>query len=300
MAQEAVDIVTPRSPRLPALTPRPPLTPRDMPLTPRPPLTPRDVAAMPPAGKGTNPLNASFSAYDYRPARLDNGRSFLMDDYAKTGRVSRRNELEPSLSKLRRDHCWDVMHYQKNPAPFEPVQGFNETKFHTGFMRRQLYDIPHPPSQNKEVVLQREARTRRLQDARREALVATESFAYNGYNIITGEELDKSKDRAARAHHKRRHIKEPYDKGMSANAPGGRLRDSTSRFFCTAQQMPSRYQRQALLEADGLTHTKRKSSVIGVGSGPAHEIPSIGAREALSESLYRPANYRQPALSARF
>lgn len=73
---------------------------------------------------------------------------------------------------------------------------------------------------------------------------------------------------------------------MGADAPGGRLRDSTSRFFCTAEQMPHRAARQHLLDTDGLTATKRTSTSIGVGPNPSHEIHSIGAREALSESLY--------------
>lgn len=96
-----------------------------------------DAAAKDAAGKPTNRLNASFSAFDYAPAKLDNGRSFLMDDYLQSGRVARKRE-EPS-----RDRCWDVLHYQKDVAPFEPRQGFSETKFHSGFMRRQASAMPY-------------------------------------------------------------------------------------------------------------------------------------------------------------
>ena len=89
------------------------------------------AAAHDAAGKPTNKLNASFSAFDYAPAKLDNARSFLMDDYLQSGRIARKRE-EPT-----RDRCWDVLHYQKDVVPFEPRQGFSETKFHSGFMRRQ-------------------------------------------------------------------------------------------------------------------------------------------------------------------
>lgn len=95
------------------------------------------AAARDAAGKPTNKLNASFSAFDYAPAKLDNARSFLMDDYLQSGRIARKRE-EPT-----RDRCWDVLHYQKDVVPFEPRQGFSETKFHSGFMRRQGSQIAY-------------------------------------------------------------------------------------------------------------------------------------------------------------
>ena len=73
---------------------------------------------------------------------------------------------------------------------------------------------------------------------------------------------------------------------MYADGAGGRLRDSTARFFCTPDQMPHRAARQHTIVTDGLTQTKRTSTVIGVGSNPSQEIFSIGAREVLSDSLY--------------
>ena len=44
--------------------------------------------------------------------------------------------------------------------------------------------------------------------------------------------------------------------------------------------------RQQTLEEDGLTTTKRTSTVIGVGLNPAAEIKSIGVRENFTESVY--------------
>ena len=79
---------------------------------------------------------------------------------------------------------------------------------------------------------------------------------------------------------------ERRDVGMHADAAGGRLRDSTARFFCTPQQMPHRQARQQTLEDDGLTTTQRTSTVIGVGLNPAAEIKSIGVRENFTESVY--------------
>jgi len=105
------------------------------------------------------------------------------------------------------------------------------------------------------------------------------------YNVLTSEGMDPSMDRA---HGERRHVLDNRERhaSMHADAPGGRLRDSTSRFFCTPDEMPHRQSRQQLLETDGLTVTKRTSTVIGVGANPSQEIFSIGAREVLSDSLY--------------
>ena len=88
------------------------------------------------AGKWTHRLNASFSAYDYKVAKLDSGRSFLMDDYLQSGRVARRRDLS-DMPHLGHDSCWEVM--RKDDAPdFVAKQGFRETKLHAGFMRRQF------------------------------------------------------------------------------------------------------------------------------------------------------------------
>ena len=89
--------------------------------------------------------------------------------------------------------------------------------------------------------------------------------------VLPGNELDHTERR---------------DVGMHADAAGGRLRDSTARFFCTPQQMPHRQARQQTLEDDGLTTTQRTSTVIGVGLNPAAEIKSIGVRENFTESVY--------------
>ena len=98
---------------------------------------PVDPSAMPPAGKATNNVNMSFSAFDYAPARLEPGRTFLMDDYLTSGRAARRQE------EHQRGVCWDVLQYQKDVEPFRPRQGFSETKFHSGFMRRQGSQMPY-------------------------------------------------------------------------------------------------------------------------------------------------------------
>ena len=95
------------------------------------------VMAGPPAGKPTRALNASFRAFDYPPGKCDPGRSFLMDDYLTSGRVARRQD--PNVV----DATWDVLQYQKDVELFQPKQGFSETKFHAGFMRRQGAQMPY-------------------------------------------------------------------------------------------------------------------------------------------------------------
>lgn len=226
------------------------------------------------AGRATVECNASHNAFDYKAAKLDFGRSFLMDDYVESGRTVRRMDLPGPVAHMRNDACWEAI---KNPdqTTFVAKQGFSETKFHNGFMRRQGMSIPY------------------LQERSSKPPPTEEAFERPGrrmmphgpsHNVLTGEGVDK----LAR-HPERRHIRdaEPIRAaGMYADAPGGRLRDSSSRFFCTPDQMPRRQGRQQNIEADGLTSTKRTSTVIGVGSNPSQEIFSIGAREALSDSLY--------------
>ena len=104
-------------------------------------------------------------------------------------------------------------------------------------------------------------------------------------DVITSKGMDRSMEFHE---NERRHIVDHGERnaGMYADAPGGRLRDSTSRFFCVPEQLPHRPQRQLTLETDGLTVTKRTSTVIGVGANPSQEIFSIGAREVLSDSIY--------------
>ena len=219
-----------------------------------------------PAGRPTAPLNAAFCAFDYLPSKLDRQRSFLMDDYLSSGRMARAQS-----ESSRRDTSWEVLQYQKDIEPFIPEQGFNQTKFHAGFMRRQASNIPY--------LVEREALRNRepMQRAPRPR---------QSYDILTSEGMDPSMDRA---HGERRHItdaREARAGSTNADAPAGRLRDSTSRFFCTAEQLPHRPYRQQLQETDGLTITKRTSTVIGVGANPSQEIYSIGAREVLSDSIY--------------
>ena len=60
-----------------------------------------------------------------------------MDDYLTSRRMARRQE-PPS-----RGSTWDVLQYQKDVEPFVPRQGFSETKFHSGFMRRQGSQMPY-------------------------------------------------------------------------------------------------------------------------------------------------------------
>jgi len=229
---------------------------------------------MVPAGKPTQAVNTSFSAFDYLPSKIDRmdrrgGRGFLMDDYLYSGRVARRNDPEQPLQHLTSDTCKELIQYQKDATPWQVKQGLTETTFHTGFTRRQASSIPSAVLRSSEQV---------LRPGRRMMAVPPH------HDVITGEGINRNV-----AHGERRHVQDHYAErsaGMYADAPGGRLRDSTARFFCTPEQLPHRPERQHTLETDGLVETKRTSTVIGVGINPSQEIFSVGAREALNDSLY--------------
>lgn len=239
---------------------------------------------MPAAGKATIGLNSAFSACEYKPGRLEPGKTFLMDDYESRQCRPHRENLH-----LTNDACFQALAYEKEVTQFAPKQ--ESAKFHTGFYRRQQGTILQD-AERKQREAVKEVRGEVISQLRGERVEEANSFAYNGYDIITGHDFDPSKDRGRRP--EARHVApgneldhtEQRDSGLSADTAGGRLRDSTSRFFCTPQQMPHRQARQQTIEADGLTTTQRTSTVIGVGTNPAAEIKSIGARENFTESVY--------------
>lgn len=124
-------------------------------------------------------------------------------------------------------------------------------------------------------------------EQRRLRLGELQSFSFNGYDVITGKDIDPTRNRGL--HGERRHVADLSQIGnqmAGADSSGARLRDSTSRFFCTPDLLPHRAGRQHTLQNDGLTATQRTSTLIGLGPNPAQEIVSIGAREAFRDSLY--------------
>ena len=70
------------------------------------------------------------------------------------------------------------------------------------------------------------------------------------------------------------------------DAPAGRLYDGSWRFYATqgGQREPASH-RAERLQKEGLFHTTRTSTVIGVGPGSS-EIPSKGVRENFTESYW--------------
>jgi hypothetical protein len=92
------------------------------------------AAAQPPAGMRTESLGRSQTALDYASARLEGGRTFLMDDYDVIGRTSRR----PAPTT---DSVASLIRYKAAPEPFTQGKGLSTTKFGTGFTRRQQRNI---------------------------------------------------------------------------------------------------------------------------------------------------------------
>jgi hypothetical protein len=104
---------------------------------------------------------------------------------------------------------------------------------------------------------------------------------------LTGEELGGG---AAIRQLGRKHVVDAdRASGPGADKPAFRLKDSTSRFHATAQEMPHRPERAARLAQEGLVG-KRTSTVIGVGKTLRHEISSVGIRDAFAGSRTRVAS----------
>jgi hypothetical protein len=76
-----------------------------------------------------------------------------------------------------------------------------------------------------------------------------------------------------------------YPVGAGGDGPIGRLRDSTSRFHCTPDELKISEARQRILVNDGLVTTQRKSTILGYGDHGAR-LASIGVRENFNESHY--------------
>ena len=132
----------------------------------------RATSSMPAAGKATRALNAAFSACEYKPARLESGRTFLLDDYE--GRQCRAHRENLHLTG---DACFQAMAYEKNITQFAPVQ--ESAKFHAGFYRRQQSTI-RQDAERKEREAMKEERHEAITKIRGERMNAATSFAYNG------------------------------------------------------------------------------------------------------------------------
>lgn len=132
----------------------------------------RATSSMPAAGKATRALNAAFSACEYKPARLEPGRTFLLDDYE--GRQCRAHRENLHLTG---DACFQAMAYEKNITQFAPVQ--ESAKFHAGFYRRQQSSI-RQDAERKEREAMKEERNEAITKIRGERMNAATSFAYNG------------------------------------------------------------------------------------------------------------------------
>lgn len=237
-------------------------------------------AAYKSAGVATETLNASFSAADVPSQKRQPHVPVLMEDYQQANRTLRRTvPVNDSVASLISHGCSDA-----NDSLLG-VGSTRTTKFGAGFVRRQQTSIEKSGAK-REQPSQKQSATSEL---RRERLVQRQSFAYHGYDIISGAEL------AGGAPPRRlaapcMDAKRTIAAGESAVTTGadsqlGRLRDSTSRFHCTPQELPTTERRRELLSTEGLVETQRKSALLGVGPG-CHEIASSGAEDNFRKSEY--------------
>jgi len=123
-----------------------------------------------------------------------------------------------------------------------------------------------------------------------------ESFGRSGYNLITGQEVSGGptprKLQTPLLTDKRHVFPEVagYPVGAGSESATGRLRDSTSRFYCTPEMLTVTEARQRNLINDGLVTTVRKSTILGYGDTGAR-IPSVGVRENFNDSHYSQARH---------
>lgn len=171
---------------------------------------------------------------------------------------------------------WGLLQYQQEPE-FQPTQGLQYTKFRSGFMRRQGPEID-AEADRKLFEANREQRLIAPASQRHERLMATQTFAYNGYNVVTADEVPGRHGAPYEWRPGKRRIQDCRHP-TGADAPVSRLRDSTARFHCTPEDLPTSGLRRFTLVNDGLTATKRTSTVIGIGPNRPMEIPSVGVRE---------------------
>jgi len=240
----------------------------------------------PAAGKGTSLLNSSFSGFDYMPSKMEKGRSFLMDDYTTdTTRSARR----PATLT---DGVGALLQYQPSEERWRPEQGTHQTKFHQGFKRREQQHIAQD-APRKQFDEERSQRLLGPAALRYDRLNTMRTFKYNGYDVITGSEVgDGYTWRSGK-----RHIDDSRHP-TGGDAPVGRLRDSSARFFCSPDELPVTALRRNHLVNDGLTTTQRTSTIIGIGPNRAQEMPSIGVTENFTGSHYAQSR-RQAAASQR-
>lgn len=237
----------------------------------------REEPGEPRAGAATEALSRSNTALDYKSTKLEPGRTFMMDDYAAIGRAARRPA--PSL-----DSVATLIAYQPTAEVVADSStgstgsgGLCATKFGTGFTRRQQRDIGQD-EERKRWEEHKRATTSPAEQRRERLLEVTQTrhlFAGEGGSGPT---------QAPRV--------EPRPGSVGDNSHVSRLRSSTSRFHCTAEELSPSESRRGKLLAEGLT-TKRTSAVIGIGAGP--RIESVGVRENFTESHYAQQRRRDDA-----
>ena len=170
----------------------------------------------------------------------------------------------------------------------QTLGGLETTRFRKGFQRRQKDVIA---SDAKRLAYESMKRERQEAQALRKREVMQERADYNGFDVVAGT-FDPSKIR-----NERKQARNLSDRPSAELIKSGdiKVRNSHYRFYVDPppEKIKARQVRQQLIVHEGLTNSKKMSSLLGIGRS---DLLSYGVEDQFSRSQYQPDNCRVPGL----
>lgn len=178
-----------------------------------------------------------------------------------------------------------LLYHQQAPSGephFSTSKGLKQTRFHTGFERRQEKNISNIfQQQEKEYMKTREAKAEILLKFRSERLQALDKS--HGYNPITGIAYNPATETTLAT--SRSSMRRVANNGMTDQAMKKadiNMRNSADRFYLSGSSQPNSELRQKVMLTGGLQHEKTTWSL----SVDERGAPSFGVEDQFSKSLY--------------